>query len=103
MQLADRVLPAVAEHEVVPVRDQVAQRAPVVAERHAALHAACALLLELGHALGNEELPQVLHALARGAVGDVAALDPGEPPELAHSAGTSFEEEDSAACSASTR
>src|SRR5262249_19610181 len=40
VQLDDRVVEAVAVDEVVPVRDQVAERAAVVAERHAALHAA---------------------------------------------------------------
>src|SRR5207248_3230363 len=35
MQLDDRLLPAVAVDEVVPVRDEVAERTAVVAERHA--------------------------------------------------------------------
>ncbi len=47
VQLVDRLAPAVVVDEVVPVRDQVAERAAVVAERHAALHAARALLLQL--------------------------------------------------------
>ena len=38
---------SVAVDEVVPLRDQVAQRAAVVAERHAAVHAASALLAQL--------------------------------------------------------
>ena len=40
-------LPAVAVDEVVPVGDQVAQRAAVVAEGHAAFHAAGALVAQL--------------------------------------------------------
>ena len=44
MQTADRALPAAVIHEVVPVRDQVVDRAAGVAERHAAIHAASALL-----------------------------------------------------------
>ena len=43
----DRVLEAVAVDEVVPVGDQVAERAAVVAEGHAAVHAAGALLAQL--------------------------------------------------------
>ena len=56
VQLADRVLPAVAVDEVVPVGDQVAQRAAVVAERHAALHAARALRGQLLVGALDEEL-----------------------------------------------
>src|SRR5207247_7163012 len=47
VQLADRLGPAAAVDEVVPVRDEVPQRAAAVAERHAALHAARALRGEL--------------------------------------------------------
>jgi hypothetical protein len=47
VQLADGVLPAIAVDEVVPVGDEVAQRATVVAEGHAALHAAPALCGQL--------------------------------------------------------
>ena len=43
VQLVDRLAPAVAIDEVVPVGDQVAERAAVVAERDAAVHAARAL------------------------------------------------------------
>src|SRR2546423_3740190 len=39
VQLLDRELPLAGTHEVVPVRDPVAQRAAVVAERDAAVHA----------------------------------------------------------------
>ncbi len=47
VQLGDRVLEAVAVDEVVPVGDQVAERASVVAKRHAAVHAARALVAQL--------------------------------------------------------
>src|SRR5207247_8311320 len=47
VQLVDRLAEPVAVDEVVPVRDQVSERAAVVAERNAALHAAGALVLEL--------------------------------------------------------
>ncbi len=43
MKHADRVLPAIAKHQVVPVGNDVVQRAAGMAERHAAIHAAGAL------------------------------------------------------------
>ena len=46
VQLVDRLAPAAAVDEVVPVGDQVAERAALVAERHAAVHAARALLAQ---------------------------------------------------------
>ena len=45
VQAVDRRLPAVAVDEVVPVGNQVAERAALMAERDAAVHAARALLL----------------------------------------------------------
>ena len=47
VQAVDGVAPVVAVDEVVPVRDQVAERAAVVAERDAAVHAAPGLGLQL--------------------------------------------------------
>ncbi len=46
VQPLDRVAPVVAVHEVVPVGDEVAERAAVVAERDAAVHAAPGLPLQ---------------------------------------------------------
>ena len=46
VQPLDRVVPVVAVDEVVPVGDQVAERAAVVAERDAAVHAAAGLLAD---------------------------------------------------------
>jgi len=42
-QAVQRLLPPVLVNQVVPVRDQVAQRAGAVAERQASVHAAGAL------------------------------------------------------------
>src|SRR3954453_15113824 len=89
VQLVDRLAPAVAVHEVVPVRDQVAERAAVVTERHPALHAARALLLELGHGERVDELAVVRRALARVALGVVDARNAEEGAELAHQTATS--------------
>ena len=47
VQPLDGLLPVVAPDQVVPLRDQVAQRAALVAERDAAVHAAAGLLLQL--------------------------------------------------------
>ena len=86
VQLLERLPEAVAIHEVVPVRDEVPERAAAVAERHAALHAARALLRELALGQRLHELAVVVHALGRRALGCVDPLDLEEPPELAHQA-----------------
>ena len=46
VQLPNRFLPAPAIHQIVPVGNQIVDRAARLAERHAAIHAARALLLE---------------------------------------------------------
>ena len=51
VQALDRVGPVTAPGEVVPLRDEVAERAPRVAERDAAVHAAAGLPLELAELL----------------------------------------------------
>src|SRR5918999_695032 len=89
VELLDRLAPAVAVHEVVPVRDQVPERAAVVAERHAALHAAPALLAQ---ALDGERVHElaVVADPPRGVALRLAdALDLEEPSELAHHAACS--------------
>src|SRR6516162_2286734 len=48
MQCLERRLPLAAIDEVVPVRNQIIDRAPVVAERDAAVHAAGRLLAGIG-------------------------------------------------------
>ena len=84
MQLVERVAEAVAVDEVVPVRDEVAERAAAVAERNAALHATGALLLELDERQRRDELAVVVHALRGRALGRVHALELEEGAELAH-------------------
>src|SRR4029077_15201349 len=88
VQLVDRVAPAVAVDEIVPIGDQVSQRAAVVAEGHAAVHAASALLAQLRDGAGEQELPVVVGALARVPLRDPVALYLQKGPELAHQAGT---------------
>ncbi len=84
VQLDDRVGPALAVDEVVPVGDQVAERAAAVTERHAALHAARALGRQLVVRTADEELLEVVRALVRVAVRHADALDLQECPELTH-------------------
>ena len=85
VQLDDRLAPAVAVDEVVPVRDQVPERAAVVAERHAALHAARALLAQaLDRAASRRTPGSRAVRCCRVALG---RLDPGdleEASDLAH-------------------
>ena len=85
MELLDRLFEPLAIHEVVPVRDEVPERAAAVAERHAALHAARALLLQLDERQQLHELAVVADALAGSALGRVRAVDLQEGSELAHS------------------
>src|SRR5581483_1436241 len=63
VQLGNRVAPAVAVDEVVPVGNEVPERAAVVTERHAALHAARALLLQLDEWQRANELAVIGDAL----------------------------------------
>ena len=84
VELLDRLLPAVAVDEVVPVRDQVAERAAVVAERHAALHAARRLLAQLDERQRADELAEVADALGRRRSGASTRFRLRKAPMLAH-------------------
>src|SRR5260221_14127965 len=75
MQLLDRLREALAVDEVVPVGNQVAQRAAVMAEGNAALHAARALLLQLDEREELHELAVVVDAFARCPLRRVRARD----------------------------
>jgi hypothetical protein len=89
VQLGERVAPAVAVDEVVPVRDQVPERAALVAERHAAVHAARALVAQRAVVRQREVLPVVAHALARVAFLEADPLEPEEAAWVSHQAATS--------------
>src|SRR4029078_4409546 len=75
----DRLAPAAAVHEVVPVGDDVPERAALVTEGNAAIHAARALALQ--HLVGRAllELAPVLQALGDGPLVDLLALVLEEP------------------------
>ncbi len=89
VQLLARLGPAVAVDEVVPVGDQVAERAAVVAERHAALHAARRLLAQLHERQRADELAHVADPLARRALGRLDPVRRQEGADLAHQAASS--------------
>ena len=84
VELGERVAPVVAVDEVVPVRDQVAERAALVAERHAAVHAAGALVAQRAVVRQGEVLPVVAHALRGIALVEAHPLEAEEGAQLAH-------------------
>ena len=53
VQSVDGRLPLIPVHQVVPVRNEVPERTPLVAERDPTIHAAGALRLEIGHRVGQ--------------------------------------------------
>src|SRR5205814_408480 len=84
VELVDRLPKAVAVDEVVPVGDQVPERATARAERHAALHAARALVAELDERQRPDELAVVADALAGIALGCIPAPVFEKAAQLAH-------------------
>jgi hypothetical protein len=84
MQAVDRLLPAPAIDQVVPVRDDVAERAALVAEGDAAIHASRPLRAQL--VLGHLEivLAPILQPLGDRAPCRCLALDLHESGYLAH-------------------
>src|SRR5207249_533987 len=84
MQPGDRLPPAAPVHEVVPVGDDVAERAALVAEGDAAIHATRALAPQ--HLVGCAllELAPVLEALGDGLLVNLLALVLEEAGYLTH-------------------
>ena len=79
VQPLDRAVPVVAPDQVVPLRDDVAQRAALVAERDAAVHAATGLggddRQQRAAGPTGVDLVPVVHALLdRAALGELAAV-----------------------------
>src|SRR5262249_34846863 len=85
MQALDRLVPLVAVHEIVPVRDDVAERAALVTERDAAVHAARGLFLELRLRVGEIDLRPVAQTLLDGPRRPLLALDLEKACDLTHS------------------
>ena len=84
MELLDRLAPLVAVDEVIPIRNQVAERAPLVAERDAAVHAPRTLAAQLVLRLKREVLIEIAHALVRVALVEADPVDLQERAELTH-------------------
>src|SRR5689334_5392253 len=84
----DRVLPVLAVNEVVPVGNDVVDRAARHAERDAAVHAACALLAGGVVRQAQVELTVVLLARLGGFVRFLEPLVLEEPGDLSHYAAT---------------
>src|SRR5262249_9952962 len=84
VQTVDRLAPAAAVHEVVPVGDDVPERAALVAEGDATVHAARALALQ--HIFGRAllELAPVLEAVRDGFLVNLLALVLEEAGDFAH-------------------
>src|SRR6185369_11863795 len=80
----ERRTPLVAVNEVVPVGDDVVDRTAALAERDAAVHAACALRRCFFAGQRRDELAGVAHALGdrQRRLGDALALH--EAGHLAH-------------------
>src|SRR5215208_1998927 len=84
MQTLDRRLPAVAIDEVVPVGNQIAKRAALMAERNAAVHAARALHLQVARLVRQIDLAPVLDALLHRPRRLLLPLDLDETCRLTH-------------------
>ncbi len=83
-QALDRRLPAIAVDEIVPVRNQIAEWAALMAERDAAVHAAGALLRERLGRVGKVDLPPIPEPLGNRSRRLLPAADLDEPGRLTH-------------------
>ena len=79
-----RLREAAPLHQVVPLRDEVSERASLVTERDTAAHATRGLLGELLAAEGEVDLPPVPHADFDGPPPRAAALVAEETARVSH-------------------
>src|SRR5204862_4357745 len=79
-----RLAPLVAVDQIVPVRDQIVDRAALMTERDAAIHAARRLGAQDRLRKGFDELLPALLARRRLLIATVGALDLEKPGRLAH-------------------
>ena len=84
MQHVQRLLPVATVNQVIPVGNDVVHRTAVVAERNAAIHAACALNLGLFVGQGVDEFLVVFQALFDRLVSLGKTLEFHESSRLAH-------------------
>src|SRR4029077_19430560 len=86
VQHIERVAPLVPVNQIVPVRNDVVYRAPGLAKRDAAIHAAGALLRRVVILEREDELAIVTHALLDRQRDLLDALELHEAADLAHHA-----------------
>jgi len=84
VQALDGLRPLTAPDEVVPVRDQVGERATLMAERNAAVHAARRLLVEFFRRQGRHHLSPVVQPLRHRPVRLFGAVEFPEAGDLSH-------------------
>ena len=84
VQAIDRRVPAIAIDEIVPVGNQVAERAPLVTERDAAVHAPRRLAFEHGLRVRQVDLLPVVDPLRHRPRRMLLALNFDEPCRFAH-------------------
>src|SRR5262249_61826530 len=77
-------LPSVAVDEVVPVGNEIAEWTPLVADRHAAVHAPCRLVAQLSVGIWQIHLVPVVDPLAHRAIRLLLPLDLDKPCGLTH-------------------
>jgi hypothetical protein len=75
VELVDRCAPMIAGDEIVPVGDEVIDRAAVVAKRNAAIHAALRLATDRRRLQWDEEFIPLLQPFLDRQIGPVLALD----------------------------
>src|SRR4029077_13289970 len=84
VQCHQRLAPLVAIDQIVPVRDQIVDRAALMTERDAAIHAARRLGTQYWLRKGFDKLLPVLLARRRLVIAAIGALDLEKPGRLAH-------------------
>ena len=84
MQGFERCSPLVAIDEVIPIRDQIVDRAAVMTERNAAIHATRRLHTRLGCGQGFDKLVPIAPANVGFIIRPVLALDLKKPGWSAH-------------------
>ena len=84
MQAVDRLAPSAAVNQIVPIRNDVAERATLVAEGNPAIHAAGALRAQLVFGHLEIEFAPILQALADRTPRRNLAFDLHEAGNLAH-------------------
>src|SRR5581483_4400690 len=84
VQAIDRVLPAAAIDEVVPIGNHVTKRAALMAKRNAAIHAARALLLQLVFRIRPHDLLPVTHTLRDRPIRLLGAFELDEAFDITH-------------------